>query len=709
MKKLNGKALMVITLFLASLVATPVMVAGSSNTFDDGIDYNQDGESLIRLFQQGFGSIFGGMGYGGRLIGTVFEMMLLQLFTEFESSQILPNVYTISASIEDSTEGIRDATETEYYMVPYSYYEATPELAANDLGYAYCEVAKTGSYIFNYTVGVGITLVIWDNDGSFINALTRILNFFRSLFTYEGSPGGIPEDLIREGVELITWFLIHINDIFTGEELFILNPITWQKLEITPYANFSITKTMRVTGNDWAIGGPITDVPMNTLSGVVNGDLVLDTWNATAQTKKDSYMEWLLTETDEIALAETVFTSFTFDVIQLWIKNFEIHINVAEALSLLSGGGSGSINPADIFQGLDIEFFLFTHHLAGAFLYEDLDPDGPGPEIPDGKISSEYVRVNQSGTNTPILVDGEEVFVPRTNEITHRIMLGSVGSFTFEKPHITGTNKFSWGLTLNQAQIRPVPVGVDLDSYLGSQPEDLAYVHFGFTFEPKEIELPSSGGGTVPVLHGALKVDQLFAPWNDPETYGANNEIDGLDLAILYVSTVLHFHLTVDTLTGEGDEILDPSQDYEDVEHKLSIGNYLGASIAGKLDFVDIAGPYYEHGSESSRTHANASTAILPIALFEAELNAHETYEGTPGEVEMFAADIKLNISYNVMFYAVCFPEFEDGTGIWHDPTFSVYMIFEAQGFWAIILLVAGVGLIGVATILIKRRKDARF
>jgi len=36
-------------------------------------------------------------------------------------------------------------------------------------------------------------------------------------------------------------------------------------------------------------------------------------------------------------------------------------------------------------------------------------------------------------------------------------------------------------------------------------------------------------------------------------------------------------------------------------------------------------------------------------------------------------------------------------------------MVFEAQGFWALILLVAGIGLVGVGTILIKRRKDARF
>jgi len=160
MKKLNGKALMVITLFLASLVATPVMVAGSTTTYDDVIDYTQGGEDIIHAFQQGFGSIFGGMGYGGMLIGMVFQMMFLQIFTEFESSEILPNVYAISATINRSTPKpiTVNTPGSEYYMVPYSYYENAS--LPQSLGYAYCEVVKTGAYNFTLEVGVGITLII---------------------------------------------------------------------------------------------------------------------------------------------------------------------------------------------------------------------------------------------------------------------------------------------------------------------------------------------------------------------------------------------------------------------------------------------------------------------------------------------------------------------------------------------------------------------
>ena len=711
MKKVSTKALMVITLMVASFTAAPIMAAGYD--YDNDYTYDQIGITDPTALIGGFGGIFGGMfrslGPGGNVLATVFEMLFMQTLTNFSGKEILPGVYALSATQEKTYNATRDFNipKTDQYLVPYDYYEGSYDPSTH--GYAYCEVTTSGTYDFNLTVGAGVTLIIWDNDGSFVNAVKKVIDFFTDIQPYIMGPlpsspsstpstssiGGIPEDLIQKGVELITWFLIHINDIFTGEELFVLNPITWEKLEIKTSPGYSITKTWKVTGSDWHIDP--SDMPLE--SGVVSGDLVLEAWNATAHAKKDSYMQWLLTETDDVDLLETVFTSFTFDVFQLWVKNFEIHIDVGEILNLIGGGVSGSINPAAIFQGLDIEFFLFTHHLTGAFLYNDTNFDN--------RLSANYVQVNNS-LGDPILVDGRPMEVPRSSELTHRLILGSVDDFDFALPSKNG-DSISWGLTLNQATITPVPVGVDLDSYLGATEESLAYIHFGFTFEPREINLATTDGGSVPVLHGAVKLDQLFAPWNGPSAPGANNPIAGLDLAIIYVSTVLHFHLKIDTIGADPSEGLDPADDYDETTHSLKIGNYLPRNIRDKLAFVDIAGPDYLYGPEGTVTSAPASTSILPVALFEAEANAHETFEGTPGEVETFAADIGLNITFSVMVYAVCFPMFEDGSGIWHDPTFSVFMVFEATGFWALILLIAGVGFVGVATILIKRRKDMRF
>jgi hypothetical protein len=405
-------------------------------------------------------------------------------------------------------------------------------------------------------------------------------------------------------------------------------------------------------------------------------------------------MQWLLTPTDILADVTTIWTSFTFDLIQFWMKNFEIHINVAEILSLLNDGGSGPLDVAGIFQGLDIDFYLFTHHLAGAFLYNDTNSDG--------KISSQYRTLKNSLNETITTPDGTPVEVPDHSEITHRIVLNSVGDFDWKRPHLTGTNKFSWGLDLKNVTITPVPVGVDLESYLGATYYDLDYIHFGFTFEPDT--------STYPVLKAPTKLDQFFAPWN------ANVSSDlglDLDLGIVYLSTVLHFRLNVDVIGGDPTDpatLLDPTDDYNNSTHELKIGNYIGGTIAPKLEFVDIAGPNYDYGAEPGVINAPASSSIIPLALYEKEVERHDTFEDSSGmEFQTFATDISLNISFNVFAYAVCFPEFNGGNGIWHDPTFSVYMSFEAQGFWAIILLVAGVGLVGVATILIKRRKDDRF
>jgi hypothetical protein len=177
---------------------------------------------------------------------------------------------------------------------------------------------------------------------------------------------------------------------------------------------------------------------------------------------------------------------------------------------------------------------------------------------------------------------------------------------------------------------------------------------------------------------------------------------------------MLHFHLNVATLgedPADPTSLLDPADDYNNQTHSLKVGNYLGGAFgSNELQFVDIAGPDYLYGAEGTSTTAPASSSIIPLALYNAEVERHDTFQDDTGtHFNTFATDIALNVSFNVVAYAVCFPMFENGNGIWHDPTFSVYMVFEAQGFWALILLIAGVGLVGVGTILIKRRKDARF
>jgi hypothetical protein len=687
MKNINTKALMVAVLLAASFLSTPMMVSGYDNENNNFYEQSITDPSMLITSFQGFGSIFNSFGYAGKLIGRVFEMLLMQGLTNFEQKELLPGVWVMSASVEEEENFTRTYYgEHEIYTIPYEY-DQSP-IDPNNNGFAYCDVVKTGSVKVNITIGAGVTLIIWDSDGSFIRAVEQLVSFFNRLRIYMESngPSDIPSELIREGVKTIAWFIIHINDIFTGDELFTLNPITWQKVELTPI-DFALTKTWRVSGNDWRIN-PQTDTDLFTAVGGTDYNNFTKYLNDTAKAIDDSYMQWLLTPTNIIQDVTTAWTSFTFDLIQLWMKNFEIHINLGQIFSQFSVGGP--IDVAGIFQGVDIDLYLFTHHLAGAFLYNDTNGDGT--------ISSKYSPLKNSLGDNITTPDGRTVEVPDRSEITHRIVLNSVGDFEWQAPHITGANKFSWGLDLNSAIITPVPIGVDLESYVGAKSYALDYIKFGFTFEPDTSSLP--------VLKAPTKLDQFFAPWN------ASLPSADFDLGIVYLSTVLHFRLSVDVI-GEDTTKSTPllkEDDYNNSTHQLSIGNYIGSTIAPKLEFVDIAGEQYSYGSFEGEHSAPANSNTIPIALYETEIERHDTFEDESGvEFQTFATDISLNISFNVFAYAVCFPEFNGGTGIWHDPTFNVYMVFEAQGFWAIILLVAGVGLVGVATILIKRRKDGRF
>ena len=672
---------MVLTIFLASIFSIPTVVKGNEQDFNDALDIDKIGSGVFKNFREDFGEIFGRhLGHTGGILEAVFRLLFKQGL-DLKSHEMLDNVFVLSANLSEPLTGTRNfgaEPEKDIYYLPEGYDVNTTK------GFAYCEVEKQGSYDYNLEVGAAVTLVIWDNDQSFIDAITKLIRFFRKIMVYELDSITLTRELIREGVSLLTWFLIHINDIFTGDELFVLNPITWQELDINP-TTYDITKNWMMSGPDLRIG-TVDDEP-------VNSSIILD-WINNATQRNDNYMLWLLNSTLLGDIAPAIWTQFSIDLIQLWIKNFEIHIDIAELIKLIEEEGA---DVAAAFGGCDIETYLFTHHFAGAYLYNDTMPR-------DGKLSVEYEPLRYPN-GTIVTIDNTDVEVPKSSELTHRIILGSVDEFNFRKPTINPSNKsISWGLTIENATISPVPIGIDLDSYLTAPKENLEYVYFGFTFEP--LKDPETGAAK-----GVVKLDQMFAPWNNLTNPYANSPITGLDFAIIYVSTSLYFHLNIATKGERPDDpttILDEDQDYNNVSHEVKIGNYIGGNT--KLDFIDIAGPYYEYGSELIKDKDNASTNTIDLALWKYEMDRHDTFVAESGDpVNTFATDIRIQANFSVMVYAICYPEFEEGTGIWHDPTFSVYMVFESEGFWALIVLIAGVGLVGVATILIKRRKDRRF
>ncbi|MFX1311955.1 MAG: hypothetical protein ACFFHD_05030 [Promethearchaeota archaeon] len=692
MKNINTKSLLVSTILIISIFAMPMQVIGQGNNNDNPIDLDQFGPGIFEGFQGGFGGLFNGLGVGGDMLGYLFQTLFLQGLN-LSKHEMLDNVFVLSANTSKTRLVDSKILDERDIVFPHPNYNKVFEVLRDenitdyDYGEAYCEIYKSGTISYELEIGAAVTLIIWDNDKSFITAVNKLINFFKKIMEMQRTEQEISKELIKEGVSMITWFLIHINDIFTGDELFVLNPIIWQKLDINPDPGFEITKTWKITGND-TILDPDTD---ENLEDAPYGDEILEFWNNTAIKYKDSKMQWLL-RPGELDVIETVWTQFSFDLVQLWIKNFEIHIDVEEILSALQEGSEGEEPDATIanaFHGCNIEFFLFTHHLAGAFLYNDTNDDQ--------NLSAEYKEFT---------INGETYERPYSTEISHRLILGTVGQFNFKQPTINkGDKSISWGLNIRNVNISAVPVGVDLNSYLGAPQENLEYIYFGFTFEPRKDK-------DVKALHAMVKLDQFFAPWNDNETYGANSPIQDLDMAIIYVSTVFHFLLDIKTegeVPDEPEELLNQTH-YKKSSHELRIGNYLRPGSEDDLQFVNITGPDYEYGSESSRDTAPAITSIIPLALWTGEMEQHDSYtiQGADS-VGTYSSNMFIEAELNVLVYAVCYPEFEDGSGIWHDPSFSVFMISAGSaGYWALIVLIAGIGLVGIATVLIKRKKDAR-
>jgi len=179
MKKVSTKTLMVLTLMVASFAATPMMVVGDNYDFDQAPGIT-DPEDLMEIFG-GFGSMFGGLGYGGQIIGRVFDMLLMQTLTNFSQTEIIPGVYVLSAFSEETFNGTRDfGTGTyEYYLPTHEYNQSLVEDAGE--GYTYCEVKKEGLADYELVIGAGVTLLIYDQDKSFITAFQKIIDFINKM------------------------------------------------------------------------------------------------------------------------------------------------------------------------------------------------------------------------------------------------------------------------------------------------------------------------------------------------------------------------------------------------------------------------------------------------------------------------------------------------------------------------------------------------
>ncbi len=703
--EINVKALMIVALFLTSIAMMSSLAYAEEE--DDG--GGGDKEDVYENYQKNFGSSFGEFGYGGEVFERVFTMLLYEGL-ELEDKAITEGVYVLSAEDDEDYDGEWDFEEeddeTEVYTLPWidededdiNDYNMTIGSVdvVDEEGYIYCLVEKDGGFDYELTVGAALTLLIWDYDKSFIEAAQKVIDVIAKVDEEKKEKGKVSDETIEEAVEVITWLIIHINEIFTGDELFVFNPITWQTVEIDPWDGSEEDQdAMEITKTWYYSDDEELDAEDD---NVINDADILDDWNKTAKAKKDFYMQWLLT--DDGTLQKTTWTEFTFDLAQLWVKNFYVEIDVGE----LSKGEDAEMEK--LINDLDIEFLLFTHHLIGPFLYDDEDDN----DI----ISMEYVDWEEKDYDIPIEIDEDEAQVPDTSELTHRLYLGGFDDpdegFDFDEPEVGENNEVSWGLNLKDVGLTPVPIGVDLDSYLTGNEEELEFIEFKLNFIP---ELKENEKGEIEASSD-VKLETNFAPWSGSDDTHTN--ITGLDLSLIYVSTILYFHLEI----KNKEKVTDPKEDdyidegdFEDFDDEIKVGNYLSEKAKDELDFIDLAGEDYLIGDDKdSADKEEPTTSIIPLGLWEGEYERHMTEIDEDDGLTIYNTDIEAEAEFNVMLYAVCYPEFDGSRdGVWHDPTFSVYMIFtpESAGFWGLILLIAGVGLAGVATILIKRRKDKKY
>jgi len=741
MAKIGFKTVLIIAFLISSSISLPLMVSGQEYGLPSGPRLSQD--NLMRDpagLWGGMGramGMFGKFGPAGDVLGKVIMTLFMQGL-DISSKEMLPGVFVLNASMEDTHNWTEDYQEQDgrHYNVPWGYLSKS-NLTVEEMGWGtpYCVVGKEGSVQYNFTSGAAVTFIIWDSDGSLIKALQKVIDVGKELYQmgkhFEEHPPTEAEatkarsKMVGQITEVVSYLLIHINDIINGDELIMLNPITYQTLLITTGDDFKITKKW------YYANGSVIDV------GLIDGW----GWKTMAENNKDEYMQWLLSEQSIPNKRVKKWTHFTFDLIQLWIKNFHVEIDANAIMQLLSqaipagngGGGNGGafmtsqdgngnsgdpftgINPASIFKNCDIEFYLFTHHLTGAFLFNDADNNT--------EISVDYIDVLNKTTGEPIEINGTKVKVPNSTEISHRIYLGEVDDFAVKEPTINKNKdgvaeSISWGMQMNDVNISTVPLCVEMEDYVGDVlEENLDFIFFGFTFIPNitdSVEIEEDGvTKTIQLASGKVKLDQYFAPWNDGA--GPNADISELDMAFIYLSTALHIHLNMSFDEVSEERILayednrdDPmltEDDYHEEEHALYIGNYMPE--APVVPFVDIAGPYYDQVSPTSTTEYPASTSIIPLGIFEAGVSDFSTHmdESTPSA--SFTSEGFFQTEFNVMLYSVNYPTFDgSGDGILHDPVFSVFMTWEAQSIISIVLLLGGITLIGVATILITRRKN---
>jgi len=618
------------------------------------------------------GSMMGGVG-GNSILGDVMQLMFSQVMN-FNDREILPgqNVFVFNATANSSTS--QNITRGSYY----DYWTSVPFQDLNGNSY-YVHVHRDYDVEISFRQEAQVVLILWDNDGSLIAAIRRLLAVVQEAITYtEENPGsqGLPEELISKAVEAGTWILIHINDIITGDEQIIFQPSYYWST--TYYGNLTDTRDWFYANNGSSVN-PAT-IPGLPTSGYVN-DLAAPSVSITNKAVHD--------------------TGFMFHLFQLWLQRFQIHINMSKLSAMLPapyGTGNGTIDPnalSNLLEGLDIKFAVTQHHLLSGMLYNDTNADGT-PTV-------NYVDTGYHYTDSDGIV--KNVTIPTTDEVLYKIDIDNPGiaGWTPTPPTVNGSGLY-WSVQFNNPTLRLTPVGADFMEAMNAAVYPCDRLKFGFTFTPsfETVAIPDENGNPTSTVvrfgKGTIKLDQEFGAFT-----GLPPVIAALDLAVVYFSHVFTFDLSY---TNLADASANVTHEYHNATGTL---DFLNAADADYFANIDIAGPQYSSGGILYDSH----TAIVPFAFFDFTFNAERTlandnYSTSQGEPAFRTQTLYVGITSAWAFYCVSYPEW-NGAELVHDPTFSIFMTLPSETPWGVILLVVVIGALVAGSIVLYFKKQGRF
>jgi hypothetical protein len=711
---MKTKSIMLAMMITVSLFFAPAIAVRAQDPGMGAGDIDPDTMAMA------VGQIFGmmrGFGASGDVLGRVFELMFMNFRNFSATESALKGVYVMNASLVTQSQNEQynfTEKDTSYYY-PWGQYNlnnpTVPIQYRNE--YPYMKVEKSGSVNVSKTEGAAVTFFIWDNDGTLIRALDRIIQTFAELKAIEEDPNTTDEEAQKQAasavISALTYFVIHINDIINGDEVIVLSINGFTEYKVT-FENYSETVSWHHTINGQA--NDSTDLTAT-----------FSDWRNVYETKanlhKDSYMQWMLAQSSKPnSTYSDSYTEFSFDIIQLWMKNFEIHVDVAALLSLLTAaqnsvdsGQPPAQDPLngtaieDIFQGLDIEFYLLTHHFAGFILYDDT------------KFASDPLLNTTANNGVPDIVrrsvgtyENSSVDVIVDSEATdYLVFTGS--NFHFIDPVIS-TESITWGIETTDLEFRVIPIGLNPSEVNKTDAPVIKMEKFklGFSFiinaaqtvNVEEFSLQNSTAAQARMGEAKVKLVTEFGAWNDTSSI-ANKS---LDLATVMISTILHVHLKIENkdlvVPEEGAGALMSENNYNETDHKIRVGDYKGAL---PLAAIDIAGPEYEQYNGTEKTTHAAKTTLIPQVYAELNAKSSQTYEDSQGGINVMSG--ALTIEFSALIYAVSYYSFDStGQRIVHDPTFSIFITFDNPAFWALIFVIASVVLAGIGAFLIKKKKE---